>query len=171
MVPEGSIGSSQPGGRGPVPRYQFDIPGRGNLCTPDSTDSLVKDVCLPGTAGGTARQAVEPTPLGYSPDATEDGAPEAKLTQFFVDRAAWEAGCGKANQAECTSGLFGEQAGLGERHFGRGVIRIAGAMFPDPNFLPGGPRDMRFGLASYSLTFSAWQIFLNLVDYGPPRRG
>jgi hypothetical protein len=115
---------------------------------------------------------VEPTPLGYSPDATEDGAPEAKLTQFFVDRAAWEAGCGKAAEAECTSGLFGEQAGLGERHFGRGVIRIAGAMFPDPNFLPGGPRDMRFGLASYSLTFSAWQIFLNLVDYeATPRAG
>jgi hypothetical protein len=171
VVPEGSIDSSQPGGRGPVPRYQFDVPGRGNLCTPDSSDPLVKDVCLPGTAGGTARQAVEPTPLGYSPDATEDGAPEAKLTQFFVDRAAWEAGCGKAAEAECTSGLFGDQAGLGERHFGKGVIRIAGAMFPDPNYLPGGPRDMRFGLASYSLTFSAWQIFLNLVEYQAPRRG
>jgi hypothetical protein len=60
------------------------------------------------------------------------------------------------------------QAGLGERQIGRGVIRIAGALLPDPNLAPGGPRDMRFGVASYSLTFSAWQILLNLVDYLRP---
>jgi hypothetical protein len=27
---------------------------------------------------------------------------------------------------------------------------------------------MRFGVASYALTFSSWQIFLNLVDYQRP---
>ncbi|HEX2031901.1 MAG TPA: M14 family zinc carboxypeptidase [Actinomycetota bacterium] len=165
LVPEDAIGSSQPGGRGAVPRYQFNVPGRGNLCTPDSEDPLVRDVCLPGTAGGTARQAVEPTPLGYTPDATLDGSSRAKLTQFFVTRAAWEEGCGKDDAQTCTSGLFGGETGLGERHLGDGLVRITGSMFPDPNFAPGGPRDMRFGLASYSLTFSNWQVFLNLVDY------
>ena len=27
---------------------------------------------------------------------------------------------------------------------------------------------MRFGLQSYALSFSAWQVFLNLVDYERP---
>ncbi|MGH2657795.1 MAG: CARDB domain-containing protein [Actinomycetota bacterium] len=165
----GEIRSNQPGGRGAVPRFDMEVFGRGNLCTPDSPDPLLKDVCLPGTAGGTARQAVEPVPLGYTPDATLDGAVEAKLNQFFVARDAWEEGCGKADPAECTSALLGAGVGLGERHFGDGVIRIAGAMLPDPNFAPGGPRDMRFGVASYALTFSGWQAFLNLVDYRRPR--
>ncbi|HEX2090142.1 MAG TPA: CARDB domain-containing protein [Actinomycetota bacterium] len=168
----GKIGASQPSGQGAVPRYEMNLgdpPGdRGNLCTPDSPDPLLKDVCLPGTAGGTARQSVEPVPIGYSPDATLDGAKEAKLSQFFVDRAAWEKDCGKPNKLECTSALLGSGVGLGERHFGEGRIRIAGSMLPDPNYAPGGPRDMRFGLASYALTFSAWQMFLNLVNYERP---
>ena len=168
VVAPGSVRSSQPSGRGAVPRYQMDVPERGNLCTPNSPDPLLLDVCLPGTAGGTARQAVEPAPLGYAPDATLDPAKGAKLTQFFVNRAAWETGCGKATAAECTSAVFGEDVGLGERHVGAGRIRIAGAMLPDPNYAPGGPRDMRFGLASYALTFSAWQMFLNLVNYERP---
>jgi hypothetical protein len=168
VVSPDQVGSSQLGGRGPVPRYEMNVAGRGNLCTPDSPDPLLHDVCLPGTAGGTARQAVEPTPLGYTPDATLDGAPRAKLTQYYVDRAAWEAGCGKEVAVECTSALLGAGVGYGELEVGSGRIRIAGAMLPDPNFAPGGPRDMRFGLSSYALTFSSWQMFLNLVNYQRP---
>lgn len=163
----GSVGSSQPTGRGAAPRFQFSVSGRGNLCTPDSPEPLLKDVCLPGTAGGTLRQVIEPAPLGYTPDATLDGAEEAKLTQYAVNRSAWEAGCGKTKPVECTSGTLGGAA-LGERHAGSGVIRISGALLPDPNYEPGGPRDMRFGVGSYALTFSAWQIFLNLIDYQRP---
>ena len=149
--------------RGQAASYNFDVPGRGNVC---NADPLTKDVCLPGTAGGSSRVAVEPTPLGYPPDGTLDNAAEARLRQWWVQRAAWEAGCGKANIAECTSAMMRSgEAGIGERHVGRGVIRIVGAMFPDPSFTPGGPRDMRFGLQSYALSFSAWQVFLNLVDY------
>ncbi|MBI4258989.1 MAG: hypothetical protein HY658_00325 [Actinobacteria bacterium] len=168
LVEPGLVGSSQPGGRGAVPRFEMNVSGRGNLCTPDTPDPLLGDVCLPGTAGGTARQVMEPAPIGYTPDATQDGAARAKLTQYYVDRAAWEADCGKDDVAECTSALLGAGVGLGERHVGRGVIRIAGAMLPDPNYAPGGPRDMRFGLGSYSLTFAGWQVFLNLVDYVRP---
>jgi len=168
LVQPDEVGSSQPSGRGAVPRYEMDVSGRGNLCTPDSADPLLRDVCLPGTAGGTSRQAVEPTPIGYTPDATLDPAARAKLTQYYVDRAGWETGCGKDAAVECTSALLGAGVGYGERHFGQGRIRIAGAMLPDPNFAPGGPRDMRFGVASYALTFSAWQMFLNLVDYQRP---
>jgi hypothetical protein len=151
---------------GQAASYQFNVPGRGNQC---NVDKLLLSVCLPGTAGGTQRVAVEPTPLGYAPDGTLDDDPAARIKQWWVQRSAWENGCGKANAAECTTALMlGGEAGIGERHIGQGVVRIAGAMFPDPNFAPSAARDMRFGLQSYALSFSAWQIFLNLVDYQRP---
>ncbi|MDQ3991805.1 MAG: hypothetical protein M3245_05795 [Actinomycetota bacterium] len=138
-------------------RYNFSVSGRGNVC---NVDPLAREVCLPGTAGGTSRQAVEPTPLGYSPS----GDSTAFMPQWGVRRTAWEAGCGKAPANLCTSAIVLE-AGLGERRLGGGVVRIAGALFPDPNYMPGAQRDMRFGVASYALTFSSWQVFLNLMDY------
>lgn len=168
VVPAGEVrtGLANTTTRGQAASYSFDVPGRGNVC---NADPLTEDVCLPGTAGGSSRVAVEPTPLGYPPDGTLDNAAEARLHQWWVQRAAWEAGCGKPSPAECTSALMlGGEAGIGERRLGRGVIRIVGAMFPDPSFRPGGPRDMRFGLQSYALSFSAWQVFLNLVDYQRP---
>jgi hypothetical protein len=152
--------------RGQAASYNFNVAGRGNVC---NVDPLARDVCLPGTAGGSSRVAVEPVPLGYPPDGTLDNEAAARLRQSWVQRGAWEAGCGKPNQAECTSALMlGGQAGIGERHVGDGVIRIVGAMFPDPSFRPGPGRDMRFGVQSYALSFSAWQVFLNLVDYQRP---
>ena len=124
----------------------------------------------PRNGRGSSRVAVEPTPLGYPPDGTLDNAAAARMKQWWVRRTAWETGCGKANSAQCTSAIMlgGGESGLGERQLGKGVVRIIGAMFPDPSFTPGGPRDMRFGLQSYALSFSAWQVFLNLVDYQRP---
>lgn len=152
--------------RGQAASYQFNVPGRGNVC---NVDPLLVEVCLPGTAGGTTRVAVEPTPLGYPPDGTLDNEAAARLRQWWVTRGAWEAGCGKETTAECTSALMlGGEAGIGERRLGDGVVRIVGAMFPDPSYRPNATRDMRFGLQSYALSFSAWQIFLNLVDYVRP---
>ena len=166
IVSPGSVGA---GIQAEAPRYNFAVSGRSNLCNPaqPTTDPLAKNVCLPGTAGGNSRQAVEPTPIGYTPDTGDDAAEEVRITHYNVSRPDWESGCGKANEVECTSALLGQTA-LGERHVGAGRVRIAGAMFPDPNYAPGGPRDMRYGVASYALTFSAWQIFLNLVDYQRP---
>ena len=166
IVPRGSVGA---GVQAEAPRYNFAVSGRTGLCNPaqPTSDPLAKNVCLPGTAGGQSRQAVEPTPIGYTPDTGDDAADEVRITHYNVDRSSWNSGCGKANEVECTSALLGQTA-LGERHLGQGRVRIAGAMFPDPNYAPGGPRDMRYGVASYSLTFSAWQIFLNLIDYQRP---
>lgn len=165
VVPFGDVrtGLASTTSRGQAASYDFSVSGRGNVC---NTDPLTEDVCLPGTAGGSRRVAVEPTPLGYAPDGTLDSVAEARMSQWWVQRGAWEAGCGKLDRAACTSAMMvGGQAGIGERHLGDGVIRIVGAMFPDPNYAPGDARDMRFGLASYALSFSAWQVFLNLVDY------
>jgi hypothetical protein len=153
--------------RGRAASYQFNVPGRGNVC---NVDHLLLGVCLPGTAGGTQRVAVEPTPLGYTPDGTLDDDAAARIRQWWVQSEAWHSGCGKQNPLECTSALMlGAQSGIGERQQGHGVVRIVGAMFPDPNYAPkAGVRDMRFGLQDYALSFSAWQVFLNLVDYERP---
>ena len=53
---------------------------------------------------------------------------------------------------------------LGELAFGRGRIRIAGALLPAPterNYHP-------FGLSSYALTYTGYQLFDNLLDYQRP---
>jgi hypothetical protein len=50
---------------------------------------------------------------------------------------------------------------LGELPVGRGMIRIAGAVLPDPSEDDYHP----FGLASYPLTYTGYQVFENLVDY------
>jgi hypothetical protein len=154
--------------RGQAASYSFSVSGRGNTC---NLDPLTVDVCLPGTAGGSSRVAVEPTPLGYPPDGTLDNEASARLRQWWVQTAAWQNGCGKEDPVECTAAnMLAGQTGIGERHVGDGVIRIVGAMFPDPSFRPNQARDMRFGLQSYALSFSAWQIFLNLVNYQRPER-
>lgn len=164
LVPSGAVASNQPSGAGAVPRYEFSIGGtRGNLCTPAQTDPLLKDVCLPGMAGGTARQGIEPTPLGYTPDTGDDNAADNKITQYYVTRTAWESGC-----AACTAGLLNNQTGLGRRPVGSGVVSIAGALLPDPNYNPGPARDMRFGVASYALSPAGWQIALNLLNWQRP---
>jgi hypothetical protein len=166
LAPATAVKSSQPSGRGAVPRVSFNLGGaRGNLCDPATTDALVKDVCLPGSAGGSARQVMEPVPLGYTPDTGVDSANNNKITQHHIDRSAWEAGCGDA----CTSGLLSGGTALGKRPFGAGEVRIAGALLPDPNYNPNATRDMRFGVASYSLAPAGWQMFLNLIDYQRPK--
>ena len=147
------------------------LAGRYEFADACNKTKLTAKVCLPGTAGGTSRQAVEPTPLGYSPDTDYDDADERVMPAWWVRSDPWDGGC----ETTCTHASLGGEteldagppgsAALGERPVGKGVIRIAGVMFPAPNFEPGGPADMRFGLASYALTFSAWQIFLNLVNY------
>ncbi|HVM39263.1 MAG TPA: hypothetical protein VM618_00645, partial [Acidimicrobiia bacterium] len=56
---------------------------------------------------------------------------------------------------------------LGELPFGDGVIRIAGALLPDPteqNYHP-------FGLTSYALTYTGYQVFENLLVWQRPDGG
>ncbi len=144
-------------------RYEF-----GDTC---NERKLTRRVCLEGTAGGTSRQGVEPTPIGYSPDINKDDAQDHLMPAWWVRSDAWDKACTSSCTHASLGGDTADEAGppnsaaLGERPLGKGVVRIGGILLPDPNYAPGGAADMRFGLASYALTFSAWQIFLNLVDY------
>ena len=138
---------------------------------------LSEGVNLPGAAEEEAngrRQVAEPAPLGFSPH-TADGTP--MMPHWGVERAAWEAACGKAQKADCTTALATRmtsqapiQTNLGEMDLGQGHIRIAGVLLPDPVYAPDNNNDMRFGLASYALTYTAYIVFENLVEWANPGR-
>jgi hypothetical protein len=148
---------------------------------------LAADVNKEGTAEGRAtigeesfshrHQTYEPVPLGYyvGPSGANNSACESERCDspnWIVDEAAWEAAGGTTAArtlvrktvspgSETATGVS-----LGEMPFGRGAIRIAGALLPDPteqNYHP-------FGVASYSLTYTGYQLFENLVVWSNPGR-
>ena len=91
-----------------------------------------------------------------------------------VNRSAWEALCDKDQPAHCTTAATSAQgsiASVGEIGHGDGVIRITGAMLPDPLRQEDNTSDNRFGLASYALTYPAYLVFENLVAYQRPSDG
>jgi Zinc carboxypeptidase len=135
---------------------------------------LARDVKKPGTAEQILgkRQAVEPTPLGYTPDHGMDLDP--RMPYFGVDNTRWNAICGLPNcvTARARPGATTD-VNLGELALGAGRIRIVGVMFPDPIFQPDGGmggNDHRFGLSSYALTYTAYEVFENLMDWQNPAR-
>ena len=135
---------------------------------PDSYP-LARGVDVPGAAEQTVgnRQAVEPTTLGFNPNSSGT----SRMPFWGVNRAAWEARCDKAEQALCTTATTsaqGSSVSLGEIGHGEGTVRIVGIMLPDPLRTDDEFSDNRFGLGSYALTYTAYTVFENLVDY---RRG
>jgi hypothetical protein len=84
---------------------------------------------------------------------------------YGLTRAAWEAACGKA---KCTTALTAPKTGnvnLGEAVVGSGRVRIAGILLPNPTLADDAANDHRFGVADYSLTYTAWEVVRNLLDY------
>jgi hypothetical protein len=134
------------------------------------TYPLAAGLDLPGAAELSTgrRQAVEPTPLGYNPNS---GSTHARMPFWGVERSAWEANCDKAEPQLCTTATVAQAQSntqLGEIGFGDGTIRIVGSLLPDPLRTDDEIADNRFGLASYAITYTAYQVFENLVDYQRP---
>ena len=130
------------------------------------TYPLASGIDLPGAAERTLgnRQAVEPPTLGFSPD----GHSHARMPFWGVQRDAWEALCDKAEPTQCTTAATaaqGQLASVGEVGLGDGVVRIVGALLPDPNPVDDDRGDVRFGLGSHALTYTGYQMFENVVDY------
>jgi hypothetical protein len=131
---------------------------------------LAAGLDLPGAAELSVgrRQAVEPTPLGYNPNS---GSTHARMPFWGVDRAAWESLCDKDEPRLCTTALVAQATGntqLGEIGHGDGVIRIVGSLLPDPLRTDDAIADNRFGLASYAITYTAYQVVENLFAYERP---
>ncbi|HEX2196674.1 MAG TPA: hypothetical protein VHJ76_07085, partial [Actinomycetota bacterium] len=162
----------------PAPSFNFNVPTNGVTYTDPQAFPLADGLNLPGAAERTTgqRQGVEPTPLGYTPDSGDDSTPAMPIS--VVDRAQWEAACGKATPTRCTTALGTARVGnqnvtavsLGEMNLGEGRIRIAGNMFPNPVYQPDDTNDHRFGLASYALTYTGYIVFENLLEWTNPNR-
>lgn len=126
--------------------------GRG----PTYDDPLAAKINVAGAAEGSGNrhQTYEPVPLGYSID--QNSSPV-----WTVARAGFEAGGGRV------VGMVGDGVVLGEVPLGKGRIRIAGALLPPPT----EDFDHIFGLSSYALTYTGWQLFENLVQVEASGRG
>jgi hypothetical protein len=132
-----------------------------------------------GTVDGVSfdnrHQTYEPVPLGYYVSESASSNAECDVDRcdspnWIVDQAAWQAAGGstaartlvRENPTPNSPSSMG--VSLGELPFGRGTIRIAGAILPEPteeNYHP-------FGLASYGATYTGYQLFENLVNYRRP---
>jgi hypothetical protein len=146
---------------------------------------LAQDVNKEGTAEGSdtvdgqtfdnRHQTYEPVPLGYyvGPGGANNSQCESDRCDspnWVVDQDAWEAAGGTTAartlvRETVNPGSPGHTGtSLGELPFGNGVIRIGGAVLPEPteqNYHP-------FGLASYALTYTGYQVFENLIEYRRP---
>jgi hypothetical protein len=126
---------------------------------PTYADPLASNIDQPGAAEGPSNrhQTVEPVPLGY---AIQDANGDSASTSFTwaVRRAAWNAAGGRI------AGTIADEVALGELVSGKGRIRFAGALLPDPE----ARSDHPFGLASYALSYTGWQLFENLVQWQRP---
>ncbi|MGH2750033.1 MAG: hypothetical protein ACRDK3_04045, partial [Actinomycetota bacterium] len=145
---------------------------------------LANDVDKEGAAEGSStvdgqrfehrHQTYEPVPLGYyiSPSGagnSECDSDRCDSPNWIVDQQAWQDAGGttaaRTLVRETVSPGSPSTTGtsLGELDYGAGRIRIAGALLPDPteeNYHP-------YGLSSYALTYTGYQVFENLVDWTP----
>jgi hypothetical protein len=125
-----------------------------------------------GQSFNNRHQTYEPVPLGYyvgpGGSANDDCSTDrCDSPNWIVDQEAWEQAGGTTAArtlvredteagSDSTTGVS-----LGELPFGGGTVRIAGALLPDPNEENYHP----FGLKSYALTYTGYQVFENLVDH------
>ena len=145
---------------------------------------LARDIDLEGTAEGVAtlggrtysqrRQVYEPVALGYYVSTAGSGNSSCNASGDRCDSPNWvvkdkpwiDAGgtiaartFARTQEAAGSPGVDG--VSLGEIAVGAGRIRIAGALLPAPtekNFHP-------FGLESYAVTHTGYQVFENLVSW------
>jgi hypothetical protein len=143
---------------------------------------LAKGVNKEGTAEGQGsvdeqdfdnrHQTYEPVPIGYY--ISPEGSGNASCTSdrcdspnWIVDQGAWEAAggttAGRTLVRETPEPESPSHTGtsVGELPHGSGVIRIAGALLPDPSEANYHP----YGLSSYALTYTGYQLVENLLNY------
>jgi hypothetical protein len=146
---------------------------------------LAEAVNKEGTAEGQAtiggqsfqnrHQTYEPVPIGYYVGPGGSGnsscnSDRCDSPNWIVDQGSWTENGGTVaartlvRETVVPGSPTHTGVSLGELPFGTGAIRIAGAMLPDPseeNYHP-------YGLRSYALTYTGYQVFENLVDYRRP---
>jgi hypothetical protein len=148
----------------------------GTTCTTKETveDPLSKNVVQLGARfnSGMRRQTFEPTPLGFAIQ-SEDGGDASFARQFDIKQQDWVAAGGRPVGGSANSGArdaeaVPERTTLGEMPLGQGKIRILGALLPQPS----NEYDHPLGVEPYSVTYTGYILFCNLVDckYEPRAR-
>jgi hypothetical protein len=148
----------------------------GTTCETKETveDPLAKNVVQLGARfnSGMRRQTFEPTPLGFAIQ-SEDGGDASFARQFDIKQPAWTAAGGRPVGGSADSGArdataVPERTTLGELPLGQGKIRILGALLPQPS----NEYDHPLGVEPYSVTYTGYILFCNLVDcrYEPRAR-
>ncbi|MDX1659806.1 MAG: M14 family zinc carboxypeptidase [Nitriliruptorales bacterium] len=132
---------------------QFSTDG-GETTTYD--DPLAANVNQPGAAEGSGHrhQIAEPVPTGYAIQ-DESGGDMNTHPQWVVERNAFEDAGGR------TVGVVNGDTTLGEVGVGDGVIRVLGSVLPTPT----EEFDHPYGLESYGVTYSGYEVMRNLLDY------
>jgi hypothetical protein len=117
------------------------------------------------------RQTYEPVPMGYLVGAPASCNSGCDAPIWVVDEDAWTQAGGTHLGRSFVRGGPDDSTGwdgvsLGELELGEGVVRIIGALLPEPtqdNFHP-------YGLASYGLTYTGYQLFENTTTWDNPNR-
>ena len=136
-------------------------------------DPLARNVFQPGARfnAGLRRQTYEPTPIGFSIQNKETGADESHSRQWEVDREAFEKAGGRIVGTGVNSGTRGAASvdtvvTLGELKLGKGVVRIVGALLPQPT----KEFDHQEGLEPHAVTYTGYFLVENLTNYRRPKR-
>ena len=115
---------------------------------------------------GRRRQTFEPTPLGFAIQQDVRANDDTSFArQFDVDRKAWEDAGGRTAGTSVDSGArdagaVHERVALGEIKLGKGQIRIAGALLPQPSTEYNHP----LGVEPYALTYTGYILLRNLFE-------
>lgn len=127
-------------------------------------DPLSKKINAPGAAEGMSgdevhrRQTYEPVPINYAIQ-NENGGDQNNSPAWFVSASAWKKAKGLQRAVGTTGGTG--QISYGEIKWGKGRIRILGAVLP----MPTDKFDNPFGVADYSLTYSGYQLLKNVLSW------
>lgn len=139
-----------------------------NFQTPskDSTykDPLARKINQPGAAEGREgdevrrRQTYEPVPLGFAiQDPSGDDANNSPV--WTIEMPVWKKAKGKQRAIGTTGDT--SRVSYGEIRYRGGRIRFVGALLPQPSKRFDNP----FGLASYGLTYSGYQLLNNMLSW------
>jgi hypothetical protein len=135
-------------------------------------DPLAKNVVQPGARFNTGlrRQTYEPTPIGFAIQ-DEGGGDFSTAGVWQVARKSFEAAGGRIVGTSVTSSprsatVVADQVAYGELKIGKGVVRILGALVPQPT----EQFDHQEGLEPYAVTYTGSFLGENITDWCKPGR-
>ena len=113
---------------------------------------------------GMRRQTYESTPLGFAIQ-NQAGSDASFAPQFDIDRKAFEQAGGRvagtsADAAPRTARPVYDRVALGEIKVGKGQIRVAGGLLPQPS----QAFDHQLGIEPYALTYTGYILVRNLLS-------